>query len=63
MNHFESAVKTAIETYAQSAEVSVAEAVSLYRRHESTRESVALLVLAQANPQKLAALAAEGRDA
>ena len=63
MKPFEIAVKTAIKTYAESAGVSVAETVARYRKHESTRESIALLVLVQANPQKLAALAAEGGEA
>jgi hypothetical protein len=57
-NTAQAAVKNAIEFYANSLGVSVTEAVKLYKNHESTQQCIQLLVLAQANPEKLRAMAA-----
>lgn len=59
MQAFEIAVKNAIEIYAESFGCSVAEAGEMFKTSESTRESVMLLVLAQADKSKLRALAAK----
>jgi hypothetical protein len=56
-NTAQAAVKNAIELYASTLGVSFEEAVELYKAHESTRECIQLLVLAQANPEKLRAMA------
>lgn len=52
------AVQNAVSIYAESLGVTYQEAVALYFESQSTRESVQLLVLAQADPDKLKALAA-----
>ena len=57
-NPAQAAVKTAITAYAASLGVSFAEAVNLFKTDKSTRECIALLVLAQANKEGLAKLAA-----
>jgi hypothetical protein len=57
-NTAQAAVKNAIEFYANSLGVSVPEAVELYKNHESTQQCIQLLVLAQANPERLKAMAA-----
>jgi hypothetical protein len=56
-NTAQAAVKNAIEFYANSLGVSFSEAVELYKNHESTQQCIQLLVLAQANPEKLKAMA------
>lgn len=45
---FENAVKNAIKFYADSLGITIAEAIELYRKHESTQEAIQLLVIAQA---------------
>ena len=57
-NTAQAAVKNAIELYANSLGVSVTEAAELYKNHESTQQCIQLLVIAQANPEKLKAMAA-----
>jgi len=47
------AVQNALESYAAMLGVTVAEAIELYKKHASTREAIGMLVLAQANPNKL----------
>ena len=59
MPAFQFAINTAIEIYAESAEISKDEAVKLYRSSESTRDCIMLLVLAQADKAKLKELAAK----
>ena len=53
------AVRRALVAYATSLECTFEGAVALFRDHESTRECIALLVLAQADPQGLAAMAGQ----
>lgn len=55
--NFESAVRNALKAYAESLGCSLAQAVEYYRENKSTRECIALLVLAQADPEKLRAMA------
>jgi hypothetical protein len=55
--NFEAAVLNALTAYADSLGVTVQRAGELYRESESTRECIALLVLAQADPVKLQAMA------
>ena len=50
------AVNNAIDFYANSLGVTKQEAINLYKKSESTRECIALLVLAQADPAKLKAM-------
>jgi hypothetical protein len=57
-NNAQAAVKNAIEFYASSLGVSVAEAVELYKNHESTQQCIQLLVLAQADKKGLKKMAA-----
>jgi hypothetical protein len=54
--NFEAAVLNALTAYADSLGVTVQRAGELYRESESTRECIALLVLAQADPVKLKAM-------
>jgi hypothetical protein len=61
MKPFQIAVQNALEIYAQSAECSVEEAAERFQQHESTRECIMLLVLAQADTAKLKALASSLR--
>ena len=58
-NTAQAAVKNAIEFYANSLRVSFSEAVKLYKNHKSTQQCIQLLVLAQANPEKLRAMASK----
>jgi hypothetical protein len=55
-SNFETAVLNALTVYAASLGVTVQHAGELYRENESTRECIALLVLAQADPVKLQAM-------
>jgi hypothetical protein len=55
--NFQAAVLNALTVYAETLGVTVQRAGELYRENESTRECIALLVLAQADPIKLQALA------
>ena len=55
--NFQAAVLNALTAYAHSLGVTVQRAGELYRESESTRECIALLVLAQADPVKLETLA------
>lgn len=55
--NFEAAVRNALTVYAETLGVTVQRAGELYRESESTRECIALLVLAQADPVKLETLA------
>lgn len=57
-NTAQAAVKFAIEFYAKSLGVTVAEAIELYKNHESTQQCIHLLVLAQANKEGLKRMAA-----
>jgi hypothetical protein len=57
MNKASEAVKVAVTGYAKSAGISIAEAVARFKAHKSTREAIALLVLAQANPEGLRKIA------
>lgn len=57
-NTAQAAVQNAIGFYAKSLGVSISEAVELYKNHESTKQCIQLLVLAQASPEKLKAMAA-----
>ena len=50
-NNFESAVLNALDLYADTLGVDRNEAIRLYKQHESTRECIALLVIAQSSPQ------------
>ncbi len=50
-------VQNALQAYATSLGVTIPEVIDLYKLHASTREAIGLLVLAQANPKKLAKLA------
>ena len=52
------AIEFAIEFYANSLGVTVAEAVELYKNHESTQQCIQLLVLAQADKEGLRKMAA-----
>lgn len=52
---FENAVRNAIKSYASSLGVTEQEAIELYKENQSTRDCIALLVAAQANPEKLSA--------
>lgn len=54
--NFEAAVRNALTVYAETLGVTVQRAGELYRESESTRECIALLVLAQADPVKLKTL-------
>ena len=54
----QTAVKTALSTYAKSLGVSFAEAIELFKNNQSTRECIALLVLAQADATGLNKIAA-----
>jgi hypothetical protein len=56
-SNFKAAVLNALTVYAESLGVTVERAGELYMENESTRECIALLVLAQADPVKLQALA------
>lgn len=55
--NFEAAVRNALNAYADMLGCSFAEAVEYYRESESTRDCIAMLVLAQADPEKLRAMA------
>lgn len=57
-NNAQAAVKRAIEFYANSLGVTVAEAIELYKNHESTKQCIQLLVLAQADKEGLKKMAA-----
>lgn len=57
MKAFQSAVKNAIETYASLLGITIAEAAERYRTFESAREVISLLVLSQADPDKLREMA------
>ena len=49
MSKANKAVKLALTGYAKSAGITIAEAVASFKAHASTRECIALLVLAQAD--------------
>jgi hypothetical protein len=49
MSKANEAVKLALTGYAKSAGITIAEAVASFKAHASTRECIALLVLAQAD--------------
>jgi len=51
------AVSNAVQAYASSLGISISEAITLFKKHQSTRDCIALLVLAQANPEKLVEIA------
>ena len=57
MKAFQSAVKNAIETYASLLGITTTEAAERYRNFESAREVISLLVLSQADPDKLREMA------
>ena len=54
----QNAVKAALSTYANSLGVSFAEAIELFKNNQSTRDCIALLVLAQAEVTGLKKIAA-----
>jgi hypothetical protein len=54
----QAAVKRALEFYASTLGVSFEEAVELYKAEESTQQCIHLLVIAQADPEKLRLMAA-----
>ena len=57
-NAFADAVKNAIEFYAKSLGVSVIEVVELCKNHESTKQCIHLLTLAQSDSKKLQTISA-----
>lgn len=59
MQAFEIALHNAFEIYAELAQITKQEAIESYRKNNSTRDSVMLLMLAQADKSKLKALAAK----
>jgi len=56
--NFQLAIENALTIYAESLGCTLKQAAEYYRDSESTRECIQLLVLAQADPEKLKAIAA-----
>lgn len=56
--NFQIAIENALTVYAESLGCTIKQAAEYYRDSESTRKCIQLLVLAQADPKKLKAIAA-----